>query len=82
MKLYLSSTREEYSFSPYFYKLIHQRLSTIYFLVLLNGSKFESIRDQRGLRQGDHLSPYIFIIGLEVFSKLLLRAEPKKYSMA
>ena len=44
------------------------------FSVLLNGSPVGYFRSSRGLRQGEPLSPYLFILGTEVFSLLVDKA--------
>ena len=49
-------------------------ISTASFSVLVNGSLVGFFNNSRGLRQGDPFSPYLFIIGMEVFSILVDKA--------
>jgi hypothetical protein len=55
--------------------MIEQCISTVSFSILLDGSPFGRFFPQRGLRQGDPLSPFLFIIGLEVLSRLITKEE-------
>ena len=54
---------------------IHTCISTVQFSVLFNGSPTDFFGSSRGLRQGDPLSPMLFLVMMEVFSKMMKRAE-------
>lgn len=47
---------------------------TAHFSMLVNGSTVEHFHGSRGLRQGDPLSPFLFLIVAEAFESLLTRA--------
>ena len=50
-------------------------ISTVQFSVLFNGSPADFFGSSRGLRQGDPLSLMLFLVMMEVFSKMMKRAE-------
>lgn len=49
-------------------------VSIVSYSVLINGVAEDHIMPQRGLRQGDPLSPYLFILYAEVLSQMMIKA--------
>ncbi|XP_062165083.1 uncharacterized protein LOC133871673 [Alnus glutinosa] len=68
---FLMIIMEKLGFHPIWINWIRICISTSSFSILLNGSPFGHFRPSRGLRQGDPLSPFLFILGTEVISRLL-----------
>lgn len=53
-------------------------VSTLSYSVQINESPYGNVTPERGIRQGDPLSPYPFIIRVEVLSHIMKKAEATK----
>ncbi|CAA7062301.1 unnamed protein product [Microthlaspi erraticum] len=66
---------ERLGFHPKWIQWVMQCLTTVSYTYLINGSAQGAVTPTRGIRQGDPLSPYIFILCSEVLSGLCNRAQ-------
>ncbi|RVW76194.1 Transposon TX1 uncharacterized 149 kDa protein [Vitis vinifera] len=71
---FLMAVLKKMGFGERWIKWIEWCISTVKFYVLINGSPSSFFQSSRRLRQGDLFSPYLFVIAMEVFSCLLIRA--------
>ena len=70
---FIQSVLLHLGFNSTFTSWITACLSSVTFEIMVNGGKSESFTPSKGLRQGDLLSSYLFILGQEVLSRLLDR---------
>lgn len=71
-----------HGFSESFMVLIRTCILSPMFSILLNGSPFGYFAVDRGLRQGDPISPALSTIFIDVFSRIILGLNFKEKSMA
>ncbi|XP_042972999.1 uncharacterized protein LOC122304801 [Carya illinoinensis] len=75
---FLQGIMQKLGFGDRWIQLIMDCVSTVSYAVLTNGRPVEIIKPTRGLRQGDSLSPYLFLLCAEGLSAMLNQAERRK----
>jgi hypothetical protein len=72
---FLEVVMRKMEFSKVWITLIMGCVSSVSYAILVNGQPVGHIKPSRGIRQGDPLSPYLFLLCAEALSALLTRAE-------
>ena len=72
---YLESMIKKMGFGETWISLIMMCVTSVSFLILINGEPKGAITHSRGLRQGDPLSPYLFLLCGEGLSAMLKKKE-------
>ena len=65
---------DHFGFPKNFSELILSYISTTSTFILFNGSKLEAFSPSRGIRQGDPISPYIFLLCIEYLNSLITKS--------
>jgi hypothetical protein len=76
---YLQAIMQRMGFHERWVELIMKLISSVSFSVLFNGTPLEEFLPTRGIRQGDPISPYLFLIAAEGLSGLLKQSRQSSH---
>jgi hypothetical protein len=68
-------------FAQRWIELIMMCVKTVQYAVVVNGQPCGAIKPERGLRQGDPISPYLFLLCAEALSSMITKANGEGFLM-
>jgi hypothetical protein len=74
---YVKKVMQKMGFHEKWVNWISMCMESVHYQVLVNGESVGPVKPMRGLRQGDPLSPYIFIMCAEGLSRLIKKSEAR-----
>ena len=76
---YLKAIMEKMGFNVWWIELVMRCVDSVSYDIKHGGYEMATINPRRGLRQGDPLSPYLFIMCMEGLSAMIRRYEAEKW---
>uniref|UniRef100_A0A803P3Y4 Reverse transcriptase domain-containing protein n=1 Tax=Cannabis sativa TaxID=3483 RepID=A0A803P3Y4_CANSA len=72
---FIKKVLEVFGFHSHFITLVMNCITFVSYSILFNGRPLKKFFPQRGIRQGDPMSPFLFILCNEVFSRLIAKEQ-------
>ena len=72
---FLETIMRKMGFHPKWVSLIKNCISTVTYSILVNGEPHGFLKPSRGIRQGDPISPYLFLLCAEGLHYLISNAK-------
>ncbi|KAL6210288.1 hypothetical protein ACLB2K_015521 [Fragaria x ananassa] len=74
---FLEGIMRQMGFDRRWVEMVLRCVQTVSYSFVVNGEVRGMVQQQRGLRQGDSISPYLFLLCAEAFSLLIMEAEAR-----
>jgi hypothetical protein len=76
---FLEAVMHKLGFDPRWVCLVMKCVTSVRYSIIVNGNPVGDFTPSRGIRQGDPLSPYLFLLCAECFSSMLHHAEQRGF---